>query len=250
MNHHSLFSDKADLYARARPSYPEEMFSYLGALCDETQLAWDCACGNGQAAISLAKQFDLVLASDVSLAQINNAKAHPRVQYSVGACEKVRFDDSSLDLVCVAQALHWFDFQRFWPQVLRVLKPRGIFTAFGYNLPSINVEIDELIRQYLLDVVEPYWATQNKLLWDGYKAIDFPFRDVRQLDYTMSKAWTLDELFAFLHTFSATRRCMAMRGDDFFKSAYKEVQQKWLEPELKKIVSFELVVYVCENPVT
>ena len=249
MNNHSLFSDKSDLYARARPSYPEEIFNYLAGLCSETHLAWDCACGNGQAAINLAQQFDSVYASDVSPAQIGNAKKHPRVQYSVGTSEDVRFDDRSMDLICVAQALHWFDYERFWPQVLRLLKPNGIFCAFGYNLPSINTEIDTLIQKYILDVIDPFWAVQNQLLWNDYKDIDFPFTQIRQPEFSMTKAWSLAELFAFLHTFSATRRCMDSKGDSFFNKAYEKVEKSWSNPESKKIVSFELVFYVCSNPV-
>ena len=52
------FSKQAADYAKFRPSYPREMFEYLGTITATRQLAWDCATGNGQAAVELATAFD------------------------------------------------------------------------------------------------------------------------------------------------------------------------------------------------
>ena len=55
------FSTHTQEYAHYRPHYPEVLFSYLSSLCAAHHLAWDCATGNGQAAVSLAKYFDNVI---------------------------------------------------------------------------------------------------------------------------------------------------------------------------------------------
>jgi hypothetical protein len=47
------FSDHADLYEAFRPAYPEALFAYLTSLVPAHDLAWDCATGNGQAAVAL-----------------------------------------------------------------------------------------------------------------------------------------------------------------------------------------------------
>lgn len=247
MDHHTLFSDKADIYERARPRYPIEIFSYLSSLCKKTDFAWDCACGNGQAAIDLVKYFDRVYASDVSQAQIDNAKEHPRINYCVTASEKTALANNSVDLICVAQALHWFDYEAFWPEVHRVLKRGGIFCALGYNLPSIDAQIDKLIQKTILAVIEPYWAPQNKLIWDHYNDITFGFKKIESPKFNMSIDWNLNEFFAFIHTFSATRRCIDSEGDAFFKYAYLEAAKLWGNKQTKKQVVFDFVFYVGLN---
>lgn len=247
MSHHTLFSDKADLYAKARPSYPKKVFSYLSGLCETTNAAWDCACGNGQAAIDLVEEFDVIYATDVSKEQIENAKQHARIHYGVAESEHSGFDDNSLDLICVAQALHWFDYELFWPEVKRVLKPGGVFTTLGYNLPTISPQIDELIQQQILDVIEPYWAAQNQLIWNHYRQIRFPFKKVDSPTFAMSVSWALDELLTFIHTFSATRRCMDKEGDGFFQRAYLDVAKAWGDASSKRKISFDFVLYVGIN---
>lgn len=67
-----LFSDKADLYASARPVYPDELFEFVASVAPSTEQAWDCGTGNGQAAVSLARHFKAVAATDPSAQQIAN----------------------------------------------------------------------------------------------------------------------------------------------------------------------------------
>lgn len=146
MHHYQLFNDKAELYESARLVYPQSIFHYLASLSPSTDLAWDSACGNGQAAIGLVKAFSHVYATDISHEQISNAKLHPRISYAVSPSEKVNLNNESCDLVCVAQALHWFNHALFWPEAQRVLKPEGVFSTFGYNWPSVNKDIDATIE--------------------------------------------------------------------------------------------------------
>lgn len=161
MHHHKLFSDKSSLYESSRPTYPESVYKYLAGLAPEQGLAWDCACGNGQAANGLADHFEQVFASDVSAEQIASAKPHPQINYTVSPSEKTILEDSNCDLVCVAQALHWFDYELFWPEVKRVLKPGGVFAVLGYNWPSVNAEVDAAIESSIMAIIEPYWAPQK-----------------------------------------------------------------------------------------
>ncbi len=187
--------------------------------------------------------FDEVCATDVSDEQITNAPSHPRISYSVSPSEKTSFDDNAFDLVCVAQALHWFDFDRFWPEVKRVLKPGGVFSAWGYTWLHVDRDIDGLIQRCILDTVAPYWAPQNKLIWDHYQDVEIPFIRLDSPHMKMEFAWNLDQLFNFLHTFSATRRCMEEIGDAFFVDAYKMAKSIWGDPSETKSMYVDFVFY-------
>ena len=241
--HHQLFSDKSDLYESARPTYPDSIYRFLSEQCHDTTRAWDCACGNGQAAIDLANYFNRIEATDVSEQQISHAKPHPRIHYQVAHAEQTPFADDSFDLITVAQALHWFDFPRFWHEVQRVLKTGGVFAAWGYIWPDWGADLEPIIQSQVLDIIDPYFAPHNRLLWNHYRDIEFPFEAIDIPEINMQAELNLDQLFAFLHTASATRRCMQDQGDEFFKQAYKNAASAWGDTEQHRTFSFDFVFY-------
>ncbi len=247
MDAHDLFSKKSGLYARVRPHYPEELFQYLESICEEHKSAWDAACGNGQAAVSLARYFKEVQASDISEQQIAHAKQNPKVIYSVQPVEETSFAQGQFDLVCVAQALHWFDFDLFWPEVKWVLKLGGIFAAWGYTWFLIEDSIDEWIREKILRIIEPYWAPQIKLLLDHYQDVPFPFVRLETPEIRMIMSWDLNQLFAYLQSWSATRLCKEERGNDFLLEAYQAVRSEWGNENKKKAVEMEFFMLVGRN---
>jgi len=117
------FSKQAVGYAKFRPRYPRKLFDYLGSIAPSRQFAWDCGTGNGQAAVGLASVFDRVIATDASEKQIANAQSRKLVDYRVAPAENSGIESETLDLIMVAQALHWFDLDRFYPEAERV-RPR------------------------------------------------------------------------------------------------------------------------------
>lgn len=249
MDTHNLFNDKSEIYARARPRYPEALYQWLASQCQERKMAWDAACGNGQAAAGLRKYFQFVEATDISPAQIANAPTYERVRFSVQPSEKTTFADNSFDAVCVAQAIHWFDHDRFWPEVRRVLKPGGIFAAWGYSWLKINNAVDTILQEKLFPILEPYWPPQNQLLWNNYKDIHMPFPRIEPPQMSLEVHWDIDDLFGFLHSWSATRRCMNDIGEAFFWDVQKEVAALWGGEGHKK-VTMDLIFLVGRNDKT
>ncbi len=248
MNLHKLFDDKSDLYASARPRYPPALYDYLVSLCDDRTVAWDCACGNGQVAVDLINYFEQVYATDVSLQQIAHVLKKPRIQYQVMSAESPLFSDNLFDLVCVGQALHWFDYDKFWPQVKRVLKPGGIFAAWGYSFFTIKSQMDNQIREALstsfFETIKPYWTERHRLLWDYYRDVPFPLERIASPPISMMMTWDLDELFAYLHSWSSTRRCMADLGHTFFEEAYRIVEPMWGNSRFKKKIEMDFCLVV------
>lgn len=227
MNIHRLFDEKSDIYAKSRPHYPKELFQFLHSLCSEHNAVWDAACGNGQASVDLADFFKEVYATDVSEQQIKHAQPKSNIHYSVQQSEKTNFPDQFFDMVCVAEALHWFDHDQFWREVKRVLKPHGVIAVWGYSWFNIEPEIDSVIKTDFLDIIAPYWPKQAQLLWNHYQDIPMPFSPINAPELVMEMEWTLDQVFMFLHSWSATRRCMDDIGDAFFHQAYDKVKALW-----------------------
>src|ERR1043165_2722415 len=111
---HDHFSDVAKRYADFRPLYPVALFDYLATLVPRNSLVWDCACGNGQATHNLAERFDKVVGTDASREQIASAKPRPNIEFRVAPAEESGLVNESVGLITVAQAIHWFDFERFY----------------------------------------------------------------------------------------------------------------------------------------
>ena len=237
-----LFSDKSDIYARARPTYPDKLFNYIKELIQHHNAVWDCATGNGQAALGLSKVFKRVYATDISDAQIEHHLKIPAVEFSVCPAEKTDFADNSFDLVNVAQALHWFDFERFWPEVKRVLKPGGAFITYSYGWFEISPEIDALVQSEIMDVISPYWAPNNLLAINGYRDVAFPFKKLDVPDSPILLSWTFMQMMDYLHTWSATRRCMDALGDRFFYDASEKIALTWGDVDERREIIMPMVI--------
>ncbi len=247
MDIHTLFDDKSDVYAKSRPQYPVQLYDWLVVNCNATDAVWDVGCGNGQASIDLKKHFELVQATDVSASQIENAPSIDGVTFSVQKAEQTNFADHAFDAVCVAQALHWFDYDCFWPEVMRVLRPNGTFCAWGYSWPCITPDIDAILETSFLSTIRPYWPAQNKLLWDGYIDVPFPFKHrLKTPSIALTMTLSIEEFYAYLHSWSATRRCMEQIGDSFFKESFDEIRPLW-GPNIKQGVTMDLVIIAGKN---
>src|SRR5436309_13441105 len=131
---HDHFSEVANRYADFRPHYPATLFDYLATPVPRSSLVWDCACGSSQATLDLATRFDRVVATDASREQIASATPHPNVEYRVAPADESGLPDASVGLLTVAQALHWFDLERFYAEAKRVLQPGGVLAVWAYGM--------------------------------------------------------------------------------------------------------------------
>ena len=224
------FSEKSDLYARARPSYPDALFAFIAAEAPGRERAWDCATGSGQSALGLARHFGSVEGTDASAEQIANAIAAPRVRYSVQAAESTDFPDASFDAVCVAQALHWLDLERFYAEAKRLMKPRGVLAAWGYARHHVTQQVDLAFEEHFLAPLTPYWPAQNAKLWAGYRDESFPFEPIEAPAFAIEMRWTLAQLIDYAGTWSATRRYLEV-SPDFLSRSHVAMRPAWGEGE-------------------
>jgi SAM-dependent methyltransferase len=237
------FSKQAADYAKFRPGYPQELFAYLGRIAPSRELAWDCGTGNGQAAVALASVFDHVIATDASEEQISKAKPHERVDYRVAPAENSAIKSGTIDLIMVAQALHWFDLDRFYAEARRVLKPNGILAASAYNLLQIEPAIDEVVNRYYSEVVRPFWPPERELV-EHFADLPFPFHKLDPPKFEMTAQWNLNHLVGYLGTWSATQRFMAARGGDPLEQITDELRSVWGDPEEARKVVWPLILHV------
>jgi ubiquinone/menaquinone biosynthesis C-methylase UbiE len=232
------FAPVASRYADFRPTYPQQLFAWLADLVPQHALAWDCAAGSGQASIDLATYFERVVATDASQAQIDAATPHPRIEYRVAPAEASGLPDSSVDLVTVAQALHWFELAGFYAEVRRVLRPGGVLAAWTYGVLSVEgAEVDALVQRFYHDTVGPYWPFERAHVEDGYRSLPFPFAEIAAPCFTMRASRTLFELLEYIRSWSATHRFMVANGTDPVIALEQQLAPLWgASPRRRQLV--------------
>lgn len=240
MQFKDYFSTRSEDYAKHRPRYPASLFEYLASLTSVHERAWDCATGNGQAALGLVPYFAQVIATDASQSQLESAHPHERIAYRVAKAERTDIEAGSVDLVTVAQALHWFDFDAFYTEVKRVLKPAGVLAAWSYNLLEISPAIDALVNEFYGATVGSYWPPERALIEDSYMSIPFPFRELPPPRGEMEARWNLQDLAGYIRTWSATKRFIAARGFDPVTNLTNALLPIWGEPGEEKSVRWPL----------
>lgn len=250
MNNVHTFSQSSEQYAKHRPQYPDELFLYLSELCREHNRAWDCATGNGQAAGALTKYFGQVEATDISEEQIKNAIGNPKIRYSISPAEQTSFENETFDLVTVAVAIHWFEQEKFFEEVKRVLKPNGILAVWTYGLFEIKPDIDNIIFEELLTPIDPFWAQGNRQVMNGYKDLILPFDEIQNTPkFMMNIEWNLKQLSAYLRTWSAVKRYISEVGEDPVEKLESKLKIIWAEPEKSKAIHMPIFFRASRKPV-
>ena len=238
------FAKQADTYARYRPRYPDALFAYLASVAPAHDRAWDCGTGNGQAALGLTPYFREVIATDPSEEQIRNAFPHERIIYRVAPAEQSGIESASLDLVTVAQALHWFDIPRFYDEARRTLKPDGVLAAWMYSLHRTAPEIDTLVDDFFWRTVRPYAPEQFKYTDDGYASLPFPFEELQPPPFSIEQQWTLHDVLAYIRTWSPVRRFIEREGHDPVVPLEGPLREAWGDEGEERRVVWPLHVRV------
>lgn len=235
------FSEIAGNYATWRPEYPPELFTCLSSLSSEHFKALDCGTGNGQAAKLLARFYKEVYATDISEAQLKHAVALPNIHYSVSTAEKTDFPARYFDMVCAAQAAHWFKHKVFYKEVERILKPNGVLALIGYGLIEINAEIDKLIKTLYTDILGTYWDKERRYIDDHYKSLPFPYEETEIPSFQIECEWNFTQLIGYLNTWSALNHYKKEKGINALEEIIPELKRIWGSEEVVKSMHFPVI---------
>lgn len=235
------FSRTAGGYARYRPGYPPALFEWISGRARGHEVAWDCATGNGQAAAGLARHFRRVVATDASPEQLAGAAPGPGIEYRVARADDSGLAAGSVDVVTVAQALHWFDRPSFFAEAGRVLGPDGVLVCWMYNLLRVEPAVDAVVARLYSEILGPYWPGDRALVDGEYGSIVFPGAPIPVPAFEMRARWTLDHLKGYLRTWSAAVRFREARGTDSVDVLDRDLTAAWGE-EPEREVRWPLVV--------
>lgn len=235
-----LFSSHSEAYAQFRPTYPPALFAWLASQCAGTAQALDIATGNAQAALPLIDYFDRVFACDASPSQLLATADGQKVHRFACLAEQLPLRAGQLDLIVVAQALHWFATDRFFTEAQRALKPDGLFCAWCYSLLRIEPALDELIAQLHGKTLADYWPEGRASVDAGYGDISLPFPTVAVPPFAIEVTWSFHQLIGYLRTWSAVKRWQQTHAQDLIASLQPELLRCWGDPERQRTVRWPL----------
>ena len=240
MNFKDEFSRQANDYKLFRPTYPIELFEFLSSHCHQHQLAWDCATGNGQAAISLTNFFSKVIATDASTDQLTHAVQHPKIFYENSAAEKSGLPNHSVDLITVATAIHWFQLNEFYAEAKRVLKPNGVIAVWNYSWSHITKSIDEIELKLGKEILKDYWKEGARKNQEGYAKMFFPFNEFQVPSFQAKAQWNLSQIMGWYNSWSATQNYITANNKNPVDLIKADLEKAWGNPEKLMEVKWQI----------
>ena len=236
------FSTQAKEYSKYRPHYSQEVIDYIVSFVKEHNEALDVATGNGQVAGKLSDYFDKVYAIDISTKQLDNAIQKDNIIYSEQPAEHTNFSDKQFDLITVAQAIHWFDFDAFYKEVYRILKPDGVFAVLGYGQFSMNPDSNRIVTDFYENTIGPYWDPERIYVDENYTTIPFPFEELEAKQFSIEFTWEFEHLIGYLDTWSAVQHYIKKNGTNPIDSIREELKASWEKGDKK--VYFPLLLRI------
>lgn len=244
------FSTVAAQYASARPDYPDALFDWIAGLASARGCVWEAGCGSGQATRGLASRFERVYATDPSAAQIAQAKGPSNAEFAVEPAEACGLPDASVDAVCVAQALHWFDRPRFFAECARVLKPGGVLVAWGYRDIDVPDDLRAAVGGFSARIRDA-WPTERYLVDRAY--VDVlplfdapPFERVATDDLPvreMTADWPLMRMLDYFSSYSAVKRYREANGIDPVAAHAWDIAIAWRDSAKTRRLRWPLFVH-------
>lgn len=235
------FSKQADLYAKYRPEYPEEMYNFIFDHLDQQKITWDCATGSGQIAIYLANHFDQVFANDISEEQLAYAQEKANITYLNTPGEHSGLPENTFDLITIAQAIHWLNFDKFYDEVRRTSRKDALLAVIGYGMVRIDKQSNILIDELYETAFSKYFNENRRYLDNCYQNIPFPFEEIPTPTFKNHYTWSLDQLEGYFNSWSAIQRIKSEKGYNPADETITELKQVLSNPE-KFEVTFPIFI--------
>lgn len=215
------FDEVAELYDRARPTYPDDLFEHLFAALPAPPTIVEVGPGTGIATRALLERGARVVAVELGprLAEFLRSSLGGEGALSVlnSPFEEALLDEGSFDAVFAATAYHWVEESQQIERPHRLLRSRGLLAVIDL------IQVGSPSDGGYFDRVQPIYEAFGNLHHDrtppGYDAAEPPmaprlrasrlFGDVRVHRIPWDQRYTSEQYRDLLLTYSGTRAMAA-----------------------------------------
>lgn len=227
-------SNYADDYRKGRPKHPESLMEAIlnflrQGFTGDFDLAIDVGCGPGESTEILQPHFHQVLGLDYSSQMVENALQHnefDNVDYKVSTAESMpMIADGSVVLVTAGRAIQYFDFDRFFKECQRILKPGGVVAFYSsdhtrFVIPDDPAKAEKLNARFTaLRQVDTagFWEGQIGIKQRKYVDIHVPFEDkleIRDTSICLKSKTTFADFLQLFKSVPAFLKFAQDKGQD------------------------------------
>lgn len=186
------FGHAAAEFERYRPEYPPTLFERILAAvpADRRERTVDLGAGTGKATRALLPHFREVIAVEPDPGMAAKLKEDlPTVIVHNITAEDFSQPPSTVDLVTIANALHWMDAPRVFANVHGWLRPDAIFAVFDRPLPKTTPAIDDIMLAEMRGPWKPHRDERlgKKYVWEDQirAAAGFELVDGKKFSYVI-----------------------------------------------------------------
>ena len=231
------FSSVSAAYSAFRPRYPSELIDFFASLAPRRRVAWDCGAGSGQATTDIARRFEFVVGTDLSVEQLSKAPRHERIGWAACSAELATLRSGSVDAIAVAQALHWLKHEIFYAEARRAASARGVpIVAWTYAAPRMEGDVGAVLKRFMYEDVGRYWPPERVYVDNEYRTIPFPFERIPAPPFSLENEWTLSQVAGYMRSMSATARYIKANGADPVVAVQGELESLWPDDSPRRIV--------------
>lgn len=170
-----------------------------------------------------------------------------RVSVAVEPGERTALPDASVQLIAVAQALHWFDRRTFFAECERVLAPGGMLAAWGYGDFLAPEGMEDAVAAFRA-TIDTHWPPERVLVDGEYADFDWPFPAEAAPRLALETHWTLPHFLRYLASMSAVGRCRAETGEDPVARHAPSLAAAWGDPDEVRAIQWPLFLHLRRKP--
>ena len=234
------FSGFAELYNRFRPRLPDDLGHLLTqwAHMDSPDLVIDLGCGTGLSTRYWAERAKQVIGIDPSGDMLQAAQAQtylPNVSYRQGFGHQTGLPDHCADIITCCDSLHWMEPGSTFAEIVRVLRPGGVFAWLYFSEPVMTPwEVDQahqLFWQKSKAADEARCVTRAVLRWpraEYVRCMQAGFRWVCQLELHQTGMSDAEQLVGWVSTYGHVQSLFKLGAteadvglDEFARTAHR-----------------------------
>ncbi len=170
----------------------------------------------------------------------NIYEAVPPVLQGLG---KVKNPWPNVDAHSGALLVHWFNFNDFYTEVKRTIKPNGIIAVIGYGLIETDKDTNEIISRFYKNILGSFWDKERKYIDENYQTIPFPFNEIESPILYNTFEWTFEQLIGYFETWSAVQHYIKLKKENPIDLIKKDLKETW-KTGLLKSVRFRILLRI------